>query len=96
LKSCEKVKRPRSTTPNRGPRLKKRKNSIGGALLIAALQKALGAAGKPQPLKAGMILPRLAQRHREILIELSRDRRDMALALRRPRGLWRSLPPSTT
>jgi ATP-dependent helicase/nuclease subunit B len=76
-----------SSLHNAEPRARLKNGELDrGAQLIAALQKALAPLESLSPSKP-YDFAELAQRHREILIELSRDRRDMALAFEHPEGL---------
>jgi ATP-dependent helicase/nuclease subunit B len=76
-----------SSLHNAEPRARLKNGELDrSAQLIAALQKALAPLESLSPSKP-YDFAELAQRHREILIELSRDRRDMALAFEDPEGL---------
>jgi ATP-dependent helicase/nuclease subunit B len=76
-----------SSLHNAEPRARLKNGELDrGAQLIAALQKALAPLESLSPSKP-YDFAELARRHREILVELSRDRRDMALAFEDPEGL---------
>jgi ATP-dependent helicase/nuclease subunit B len=76
-----------SSLHNAEPRARLKNEELDRAgQLIAALQKALAPLESLGPSKPHDFAE-LAQRHREILIELSRDRRDMALAFEEREGM---------
>jgi len=76
-----------SSLHNAEPRARLKDGELDrGAQLIAALQKALAPLESLNP-STPYDFAELAQRHREILIELSRDQRDLALAFEHPEGM---------